>query len=148
MNIFEVEAVSGNNGHTVKVPEKILSKITGDKQEKARDVLNDYLYENIHTDVYDVENCFSDDAEIEYLEFDSAEEAGLSLGDEGEKRKIKALLIVISEKKGNELKMNKLLEILNSLSQKTGLDIERPEMLYNVVSESPARFLRLLVQKK
>ena len=81
MNIFEVEAVSGNNGHTVKVPEKILSKITGDKQEKARDVLNDYLYGNIHTDAYDVENCFSDDAEIEYLEFDSAEEAGLSLVD-------------------------------------------------------------------
>ena len=99
MDIFEVEAVSGNNGHTVKVPEKILSKITGDKQEKARDVLNDYLYGNIHTDAYDVENCFSDDAEIEYLEFDSAEEAGLSLGDEGEKGKIKALLIVISEKK-------------------------------------------------
>lgn len=148
MNIFEVEAVSGNNRHTVKVPEKTLSKITGDKQEKARDVLNDYLYGNIHTDVYDVENCFSDDAEIEYLEFDSAEEAGLSLGDKGEKGKIKALLIVISEKKGNELKMNELLEILKSLSQKTGLDFERPEMLYNVVSESPARFLRLLVQKK
>lgn len=44
--------------------------------------------------------------------------------------------------------MNELLEILNSLSPKTGLDFERPEMLYNVVSESPARFLRLLVQKK
>lgn len=87
MNIFEVEAVSSNNGHTVKIPEKILSKIMGDKQEKARDVLNDYLYGNIHTDVYDVENCFSDDAEIEYLEFDSAEEAGLSLGDKGEKGK-------------------------------------------------------------
>lgn len=88
MNIFEVEAVSSNNGHTVKIPEKILSKIMGDKQEKARDVLNDYLYGNIHTDVYDVENCFSDDAEIEYLEFDSAEEAGLSLGDKGEKGKL------------------------------------------------------------
>lgn len=148
MGIFEVEAVSDNNGHTVKVPEKILSKITGDKQEKARDVLNDYLYGNIHTDAYDLENCFSDDAEIEYLEFDSAEEAGISLGDEGEKGKIKALLIVISEKKGNELKMNELLEILKSLSQKTGLNIERSEMLYNVVSESSARFLRLLVQKK
>ncbi len=44
--------------------------------------------------------------------------------------------------------MNELLEILKSLSQKTGLDIERSEMLYNVVSESSARFLRLLVQKK
>ena len=44
--------------------------------------------------------------------------------------------------------MNELLEILKSLSQKTELDFERPEMLYNVVSESPARFLRLLVQKK
>lgn len=148
MKIFKVEAVSGNNEHTVKITEKILSKITGDKQEKARDVLNDYLYGYIHTNVYDVENCFSDDAEIEYLEFDSAEEAGLSLGDKGEKGKIKALLIVISGKKGNELKTNELLEILNSLSQKTGLDFERSEMLYNVVSESPARFLRLLVQKK
>lgn len=104
MNIFEVEAVYGNNEHTVKIPEKILSKITGDKQEKARDVLNDYLYGYIHTNVYDVENCFSDDAEIEYLEFDSAEEAGLSLGDKGEKGKIKALLIVISEKKAMSLK--------------------------------------------
>ena len=58
------------------------------------------------------------------------------------------MLIVISEEKGNKLKMNELLEILKSLSQKTGLNIERSEMLYNVVSESSARFLRLLVQKK
>ena len=43
--------------------------------------------------------------------------------------------------------MNELLEILKSLSQETELDFERSEMLYNVVSESPARFLRLLVQK-
>ena len=111
--------------------------------EKAREVLNEYLRQgDIHTDACDVENYFSDETQIKYLEFNSIKEAERALAAAG---KIKSLLVVVYAGDG-ELKMNELLEILSSLSAVSGLDFENLKMLYNTVSKSPAGLLRLLAQ--
>lgn len=124
--------------------DKILSKINSNAKEKARETLNDYLHGYIHTDVYDAEDYFSDEAEIKYLEFNSIKEAESELKAGA---KIKTLLAVISS--GNdELVMNDLFEIMETLSESTGLNFKAQEILYNTVSKSPCGFLRLLVQVK
>ena len=60
----------------LEITKKILSKVKENNREKARVFLDDYLHNGpVHTSVYDLENCFSDKTEIEYLEFNSADEA-------------------------------------------------------------------------
>ena len=117
------EILSDAYGDSYREQERIenfLQRIKEDDREKVRELLKDYLnQELIHTDMVDVECCFPTENEIEYLEFETTE-AAVDFFSKHEK--IKNMLVAISN--GNE-------------------DME---LLYADVLKSPKGFLRLLVQ--
>ena len=123
----------------LEITKNILSKVKEDNREKARVFMDDYLHNGpVHTSVYDLEYCFSDTTEIEYLEFNSADEAEVYFSN---KDKIQKLVIVISEG-DEELTM---LEISNIIAKIKRQEPETLEILFNTVSKAPAGFLRMLI---
>lgn len=123
--------------------ENFLQRIKEDDREKVRELLKDYLnQELIHTDMVDVECCFPTENEIEYLEFESTEAAVAFFS---KREKIKNILVAISN--GNEdMLMIEVADILKALENAAVEDSEKMELLYADVSKSPKGFLRLLVQ--
>ena len=128
------------NKDVLDITKIILSKINETNREKARVFLDDYLHNGpIHTSVYDLENCFSDTTEIEYLEFNSADEAEVYFSN---KDKIQKLVVVISEG-DEELTM---IEISNIITKIKRQEPETTEILFNTVSKAPAGFIRVLIE--
>ena len=122
----------------LEITKNILSKVNEDNREKARVFLDDYLHNGpVHTSVYDFEECFSDMTEIEYLEFNSADEAEDYFSN---KDKITKIIVVISEG-DEELTM---IEISNIIAKIKRQEPETLEILFNTVSKAPAGFLRVL----
>ena len=123
--------------------QKFLQRIKEDEREKVRELLNDYLnQELVHTDMVDVECCFPTENEIEYLEFESTEAAVEYFS---KREKIQNMLVAISN--GNEeMRMIEVADILKALENAAVQNFEKMELLYADVCKSPKGYLRLLVQ--
>ncbi len=142
------EILSDAYGDSYREQERLkrfLQRINECNREKARELLFDYLNKGeVHTDIVDLECCFSKTDEIEYLEFNSKEEAAQYLSEHG---KIKSMLIVISNASEDEMTMAEIADVINQIG---GKDLfqnpDNYEMYFSTISKSHQNFIRMLVQ--
>ena len=98
--------------------EKLLSRVRECDRDNAKELIYHCINDSIiHIEICDIDNCFSDAAEIEYLEFNTVEEAEPLFSKRGP---IKALLVVISAGKDDELTMLEVQNCLNRLEAACG----------------------------
>lgn len=125
------------NNESKQIIEKVLSKVKEGSRIKAEKLIHDFLYEGeIHTDVYDLEHCFADAQVIEYLEFDSKEEAGAYFSNQ---KQTKNLILVISQ--AEEMLMTEVAEITQAIKTNNDADI-----LLSLVEKNDSSLIRILVQ--
>ncbi len=135
--------------------EELLSRVKEADRQKARELLDDCLNNGlICLSLDDVEDCFFESSEIEYLEFTSEQLAEQTARADSPfikiNGKIKNMLVVISSGQDKELTMlevsNCVKEIENCIEKATGQKQEPDKMYWSMVQKEPAGFIRLLVQ--
>ncbi|MBR1639495.1 MAG: hypothetical protein IJ688_08930 [Treponema sp.] len=143
------------NEYESSIIEQLLSRVKDSDRQKARELLNDSLTNGlICLSLDDVEDCFFEASEIEYLEFTSAQLAEQTARADSPfikiNGKIKNMLVVISSGDDEEMTMlevsNCVKEIENSIESATGQKQEPDKMYWSMVQKEPAGFIRLLVQ--
>ena len=73
-------AYGSYNKAVIKIKSSILLKINEQEREKAKILIEDWEENRyLHSDIYDLENAFSKADKIEYLEFNSKEDAAVYL---------------------------------------------------------------------
>ena len=102
--------------------------------------INDNL---ITLDICDIEDCFSDAAEIEYLEFADIQAAESLLSKRGA---IKDLLLVISSGENDELTLLEVQNCLIRIESASGQKLEPDKLIWSQAQESPVGYLQMLVQ--
>lgn len=126
--------------------EKLLSRVRECDRDKAKELIYHCINDSIiHIEICDIDNCFSDAAEIEYLEFNTEEEAEPLLSKRGP---IKALLVVISAGKDDELTMLEVQNCLNRLEAACGQKLESDKLIWSQIQKAPVGYLHMLVQFK
>lgn len=95
----------------------------------------------IHIEICDIDNCFSDAAEIEYLEFNTVEEAESHLSKRGA---IKDLLLVISS--NDELTLSEVQDCLIRIEFASGQKLEPDKFIWSQIQKAPVGYLHMLVQ--
>lgn len=143
------------NEYESSIIEQLLSRVKDSDRQKARELLNDSLNNGlIHLTVGDIEDCFFEASEIEYLEFSSEQLAEQTARADSPfikiNGKIKNMLVVISSGDDKELTMlevgNCIKSIENCIEKATGQKQEPDKMYWSMVQKEPAGFIRLLVQ--
>ncbi len=115
----------------------LLAKMKENSRAKAEKLIHDFLYEGeMHTDIYDLEYCFADAQVIEYLEFDSKEEAAAYFSNQ---KQIKNLVLVISQ--AEEMLMTEVAEITQAIKTNNDVDI-----LFSLVYKNDSSLIRILLQ--
>lgn len=136
--------------------EKLLSRVKESDRQKARELLNDSLNNGIiRLSTGDIEDCFSEASEIEYLEFSSEQLAEQTARDVSPfikiNGKIKNMLVVISSGDDEEMTMhevgNCIKSLENCIEKSTGQKQEPDKMYWSMVQKEPAGFIRLLFVK-
>lgn len=127
------------NDETVKA---VLSRVNEVDRKKAFAMINDSLGTEclIQLELEDYQECFRNNDEILYLEFDSSEEAELYFS---KQRKINRAIILLS---GNELTMREVADCVKALTVNTPQDSDYELFWCDVVSKKELKFLRMLVQ--
>lgn len=126
--------------------EKLLSRVKECDRDNAKELIYHCINDSIiHIEICDIDNCFSDAAEIEYLEFNSVEDAEPLLSKRGP---IKALLVVISAGKDDELTMLEVQDCLNCLEAACGQKLESDKLIWSQIQKAPVGYLHMLVQFK
>lgn len=126
--------------------EKLLSRVKECDRDNAKELIYHCINDSIiHIEICDIDNCFSDAAEIEYLEFNTVEEAESHLSKRGP---IKALLVVISAGKDDELTMLEVQNCLNRLEAACGQKLESDKLIWSQIQKAPVGYLHMLVQFK
>lgn len=126
--------------------EKLLSRVKECDRDNAKELIYHCINDSIiHIEICDIDNCFSDAAEIEYLEFNTVEEAEPLLSKRGP---IKALLVVISAGKDDELTMLEVQNCLNRLEAACGQKLESDKLIWSQIQKAPVGYLHMLVQFK
>ena len=147
--------MSTYNQDEKEITEKLLSRVKESDRQKARELLDDCLNNGlICLSLDDVEDCFFEASEIEYLEFTSAQLAEQTARADSPfnkiNGKIKNMLVVISSGDDEEMTMqevgNCIKSIENCIEKATGQKQEPDKMYWSMVQKEPAGFIRLLVQ--
>lgn len=126
--------------------EKLLSRVKECDRDNAKELIYHCINDSIiHIEICDIDNCFSDAAEIEYFEFNTEEEAEPLLSKRGP---IKALLVVISAGKDDELTMLEVQNCLNRLKAACGQKLESDKLIWSQIQKAPVGYLHMLVQFK
>lgn len=103
------------NKDKIRIIKSILSKINEENREKAKALIDDWsLFRFTHSDVYDLEHCFSTADKIEYLALNSKEEDAACFS---KQKEVINLFLVIS-KNADEIIMEEVGEILQSVFEK------------------------------
>lgn len=141
------------NEYESSIIKKLLSRVKEADLQKVRELLNDSLNNGlIHLTVGDIEDCFFEVSEIEYLEFTSAQLAEQTARAVSPfikiNGKIKNMLLVISSGQDKELTMlevgNCIKSIENCIEKATGQKQEPDKMYWSMVPKEPAGFVRLM----
>ena len=134
-------AYGSYNKAVIKIKSSILLKINEQEREKAKIMIEDWEENRyLHSDIYDLENAFSKADKIEYLEFNSKEDAAVYLSGQN---KIKNLFIVISQSV-EEITMAEVSELLNAVITKQ--QSEATDLLWDAFYKADASFIRMLIQ--
>ena len=115
----------------------LLAKMKESSRIKAEKLIHDFLYEGeMHADIYDLEHCFADAQVIEYLEFDSKEEAGAYFSNQ---KQTKNLILVISQ--AEEMLMPEVAEITQAIKTNNDADL-----FFSFVYKNDSSLIRILLQ--
>lgn len=134
------DAYASYNQDKIKIINNILSKINENNREKAKTLIDDWdQFRYLHSDIYDLEHCFSTADKIEYLEFNSKEEAEEYFS----KRNEVINLFFIISKDSEKITMEECIDILQSVSAKQSED---GDLLWDTLYKRDSSFLRMLVQ--
>ena len=124
--------------------EKLLTRVKECNRDKAKELIYHCIYDNIITlDLLDIDDCFSDAAEIEYLEFADIQTAESLLSNRGA---IKDLLLVISSGQNDELTLLEVQNCLIRIESASGQRFEPDKLIWSQAQESPVGYLQMLVQ--
>ena len=124
--------------------EKLLTRVKECNRDKAKELIYHCINDNIITlDVFDIDDCFSDAAEIEYLEFADILTAESYLSKRGA---IKDLLLVISSGQNDELTLPEVQDCLIRIESASGQKFEPDKLIWSQAQESPVGYLQMLVQ--
>ena len=143
------------NEYESSIIEKLLSRVKEADRQKAKDLLNDSLNNGlIHLTVGDIEDCFFEASEIEYLEFSSEQLAEQTARADSPfikiNGKIKNMLVGISSGDDEEMTMqevgNCIKSIERGIEKASGQKQEPDKMYWSMVQKEPAGFIRLLIQ--
>ena len=143
------------NEYESSIIEKLLSRVKEADRQKARELLNDSLNNGlICLSLDDVEDCFFETSEIEYLEFSSEQLAEQTARADSPfikiNGKIKNMLVGILSGDDEEMTMqevgNCIKSIENCIEKTSGQKQEPDKMYWSMVQKEPAGFIRLLVQ--
>ena len=124
--------------------DNLLTRIKDDDRDKAKELIYHCINDNIITlDICDIDDCFSDAAEIEYLEFADIQAAESLLSKRGA---IKDLLLVISSGENDELTLLEVQNCLIRIESASGQRLEPDKLIWSQTQKSPAGYLQMLVQ--
>ena len=124
--------------------DNLLTRIKDDDRDKAKELIYNCINDNIITlDICDIDDCFSDAAEIEYLEFADIQAAESLLSKRGA---IKDLLLVISSGENDELTLLEVQNCLIRIESASGQRLEPDKLIWSQAQKSPAGYLQMLVQ--
>ncbi len=124
--------------------EKLLTRVKECNRDKAKELIYHCINDNIITlDIFDIDDCFSDAAEIEYLEFTDIQAAESLLSKRGA---IKDLLLVISSGENDELTLLEVQNCLIRIESASGQRLEPDKLIWSQAQESPVGYLQMLVQ--
>lgn len=124
--------------------DNLLTRIKDDDRDKAKELIYHCINDNIITlDICEIEDCFSDAAEIEYLEFADIQQAEAVLSKRGA---IKDLLLVISSGENDELTLLEVQNCLIRIESASGQRLEPDKLIWSQAQESPVGYLQMLVQ--
>lgn len=124
--------------------DNLLTRIKDDDRDKAKELIYHCINDNIITlDICDIDDCFSDAAEIEYLEFADIQQAEAVLSKRGA---IKDLLLVISSGENDELTLLEVQNCLIRIESASGQRLEPDKLIWSQTQKSPAGYLQMLVQ--
>ena len=124
--------------------DNLLTRIKDDDRDKAKELIYNCINDNIITlDICDIDDCFSDAAEIEYLEFADIQQAEAVLSKRGA---IKDLLLVISSGENDELTLLEVQNCLIRIESASGQRLEPDKLIWSQTQKSPAGYLQMLVQ--
>ena len=124
--------------------EKLLTRVKECNRDKAKELIYHCINDNLITlDICDIDDCFSDAAEIEYLEFADIQTAESHLSKRGA---IKDLLLVISSGENDELTLLEVQDCLIRIESASGQRLEPDKLIWSQAQESPVGYLQLLVQ--
>ena len=124
--------------------EKLLTRVKECNRDKAKELIYHCINDNLITlDICDIDDCFSDAAEIEYLEFADIQAAESLLSKRGA---IKDLLLVISSGENDELTLLEVQDCLIRIESASGQRLEPDKLIWSQAQESPVGYLQMLVQ--
>lgn len=124
--------------------DNLLTRIKDDDRDKAKELIYHCINDNIITlDICDIDDCFSDAAEIEYLEFADIQTAESLLSKRGA---IKDLLLVISSGENDELTLPEVQDCLIRIESASGQRLEPDKLIWSQAKESSVGYLQMLVQ--
>lgn len=142
------------NEYESSIIEQLLSPVKEADRQKTRELLDDCLNNGlICLSLDDVEDCFFEASEIEYLEFSSEQLAEQTARADSPfikiNGKIKNMLVVISSGDDEEMTMlevgNCIKSIENCIEKATGQKQDPDKMYWSIVPKEPAGFVRLLL---
>lgn len=124
--------------------DNLLTRIKDDDRDKAKELIYHCINDNIITlDICDIDDCFSDAAEIEYLEFADIQQAEAVLSKRGA---IKDLLLVISSGENDELTLLEVQNCLIRIESASGQRLEPDKLIWSQIQKAPLGYLHMLVQ--
>lgn len=124
--------------------EKLLSRVKDCDRDNAKELIYHCINDSIiHIEICDIDNCFSDAAEIEYLEFNTVEEAESHLSKRGA---IKDLLLVISSGQNDELTLPEVQDCLIRIESASRQKLEPDKLIWSQIQKAPVGYLHMLVQ--
>ena len=124
--------------------EKLLTRVKECNRDKAKELIYHCINDNLITlDICDIDHCFSDAAEIEYLEFADIQAAESHLSKRGA---IKDQLLVISSGQNDELTLPEVQDCLIRIESASGQRLEPDKLIWSQTQESPVGYLQMLVQ--
>lgn len=124
--------------------DNLLIRIKECDRDKAKMLIYHCINDNLITlDICDIDDCFSDAAEIEYLEFADIQTAESLLSKRGA---IKDLLLVISSGENDELTLPEVQNCLIRIESASGQRLEPDKLIWSQAQESPVGYLQMLVQ--
>ena len=126
--------------------EKLLTRVKECNRDKAKELIYHCINDNIIAlDIFDIDDCFLDATEIEYLEFADIQTAESHLSKRGA---IKDLLFVISSGQNDELTLSEVGDCLIRIESASGQKLESDKLIWSQIQKAPVGYLQMLVQFK